>query len=143
MEVGEVKTELVGMDGANQTGAALKGFGGEGLGIVMGQHEAVGIFDDFAAAAIVGEKRDDMRVLRKIMFEIEKIFNIRTSETVDGLPIVANGEEFELWVKVAEGLDEAKEREREVLVLVDHEVTQWILAEMIGGVGRRTGCGRG
>ena len=89
-------------------GASLVGFGGKRGGVVVGQHEAVGVVDDLTSTAVVGEERNGDCVFGEILREVDEVFHVGTGKAVDGLPVVAYSKEFELGIEGAKSLNKAE-----------------------------------
>ena len=105
-------------------GASLVGFGGKRGGVVVSQHEAVGVVDDLTSTAVVGKERDGDYVFGEILREVDEVFYVGTGKAVDGLPVVAYSKEFELGIEGAKSLDKAEKGERKILILINHKIAE-------------------
>ena len=123
-EVARVKAGLLRVKTANLTDFMAKGDGGLSVAVVVSKHIAVGVSDDTAVTTIVRDERNLRDIFRKILGKIDKIVHIRAGETINCLPVVANGKEMRRRADAAQSLDETEEKVGKILVFVHEDILQ-------------------
>ncbi len=77
--------------------------GTAGVEVINGlAHEVVGVLNDAMAGAVVGWDKDFGAILWEKVRKLLKIPQFGAGETVDGLPIVADGEEVRFRAKITQ-----------------------------------------